>query len=63
MQAGFNKASDDWRYTMIMPNGAIAGVTNGEGSQTVEFCIGCHQAGAVVDSLMFLPQEYRVTKQ
>ena len=59
MQAGFNKASDDWRYTMVMPNGAIFGTTNGAGSAKVEFCIGCHQAGADRDSMLFMPEEYR----
>ncbi len=61
MAAGFNKASGDWRYTMIMPNGAIAGTTNGKGSKTVAFCIGCHMSVMPEqDSVMLLPEEYRV---
>ena len=61
MRPGFNKASDDWRYTMIMPNGAVFGTTRGAGSQKVEFCVGCHQAVAPdVDSMFFLPEEVRV---
>ena len=60
MQKGFNKASDDWRYTMVMPNGSVFGTTKGAGAAKVEFCIGCHQAGAERDSMLFLPEEYRV---
>ena len=61
MQAGFNAESDDWRYTMVMPNGSVFGTTNGAGSDKVAFCIGCHQAGAERDSMLFLPEEYRVS--
>ena len=61
MQAGFNPDSDDWRYTMVMPNGAVAGTTNGAGSNNVAFCIGCHQAVTPdQDNVMLLPDEYRV---
>ena len=62
MAEGFNEASDDWRYAMIMPDGSLFGVTNGPGSQNVQFCAECH---AIVaddqDSLYFLPEEFRVT--
>ena len=44
MAAGFNADSNDWRYTMIMPNGSIFGTTNGNNSSKVQFCIDCHQA-------------------
>jgi hypothetical protein len=61
MPAGFNKASDDWRYSMIMPNGSVFGSTKGKGAQKVEFCIGCHQSVTPEqDSVMLLPEEYRV---
>ncbi len=60
MNAGFNPDSDDWRYTMIMPNGAVFGVTKGAGSKKVAFCIGCHMSVSEVDSMLFLPDEYRV---
>jgi hypothetical protein len=59
MQAGFYGDSDDWRYTMVMPNGKVFGTTKGEGSAKVEFCIGCH-IGAEIDSMLFLPEDYRV---
>ena len=57
----FNAASGDWRYTMIMPNGTVAGITKGAGSATVEFCNECHTAMADdQDYLFFLPDEFRV---
>ena len=61
MQAGFSAESDDWRYTMVMPNGSVFGTTKGAGADKVEFCIACHQAGAERDSMLFLPEEYRVS--
>ena len=61
MPAGFNKESDDWRYTMIMPNGKVFGTTKGKASGKVQFCIGCHQTVTPEqDSVMLLPEEYRV---
>jgi len=61
MPQGFNLASGDWRYTMIMPDGSLFGVTNGEGSDRVEFCVTCHKlAGDQKDQLFFIPERYRV---
>ena len=61
MPAGFNKASGNWRYTMVLPNGQVFGTTNGAGSAKMNFCYECHMAVAEEqDSLMFLPDEYRV---
>lgn len=62
MPDGWHEASDNWRYTLIMPNGQIVGTTKGEGSGNVEFCIQCHKAGAAqgADSLLFLPEDLRV---
>ncbi len=63
MNAGFNSASGDWRYSMIMPNGAVFGATKGAGSKKVAFCAGCHISVAPdVDSMFFLPEEYRVSR-
>ncbi len=58
MPAGFHDESGDWRYSMVMPNGKIMGITNGDGSGKVEFCIQCHIV-AERDSMFFLPDEYR----
>lgn len=59
MAAGFNYVSGDWRYTMIMPDGSVYGMTKGEGAKRVEFCIGCHLAREKYDHLYFTPPEYR----
>lgn len=59
MPAGFNAASGDWRYSMIMPDGSFFGETNGEGAQQVKFCIGCHAAVKKNDHLFFVPDKYR----
>lgn len=59
--AGFNRNSHDWQYTMIMPDGQVAGTTNGAGSAAMGFCHECHNAVAEEqDALMFLPDEFRV---
>ena len=62
MPKGFNYVSGDWRYTMIMPDGQILGVTKGKGSAAVKFCISCHLAKERQDHLFFLPKAYRGTK-
>jgi hypothetical protein len=61
MATGFDAASDDWRYAMIMPDGSLFGVTGGQGSQNVQFCAECHALVADdLDSLYFIPEEFRV---
>ena len=60
MASGWNKATGDWRYSMVMPNGAVLGVTNGKNSKSMNFCYECHMAVAEEqDSMMFMPDEYR----
>lgn len=60
MPQGFNAASRDWRYSMIMPDGSVFGVTKGQDSHKVQFCITCHaRAGDDNDHLFFLPEAYR----
>ena len=62
MPAGFNPASADWRYTMIMPDGGIYGTTKGASSAKVQFCVACHMGLAEdTDSLLFMPDEYRIS--
>ncbi len=62
MPAGFNPASTDWRYTMIMPDGSIFGTTKGASSAKVQFCVDCHMGLAEdTDSLLFIPDEYRIS--
>ncbi len=61
MSSGFNPASRDWRYVMIMPDGSLFGSTNGEGSDRVGFCVTCHKlAGDKNDHLFYIPERYRV---
>jgi len=58
MAVGWNKSSADWKYTLIMPTGAVIGTTKGKGDASVKFCAACHQA-AGASQLFFLPEEYR----
>lgn len=61
MPAGFNPASRDWRYSQVMANGEIFGVTKGVNAERVDFCISCHRAaGAANDHLYFVLEKYRV---
>ena len=60
MPGGFNQATGNWRYTMLMPNGKVIGMTAGKGAASVAFCNVCHAAVAEEqDYLFFLPDEYR----
>ncbi len=60
MKKGFNKGSGDWRYSMIMPNGKIAGMTKGKG-MNMKFCAECHAGVAPEqDHILLAPEEYRM---
>ena len=59
MADGFNRASGNWRYTMVMPDGSLFGETNGVSSDNVKFCIGCHAMRAEWDHLFFIPADSR----
>jgi hypothetical protein len=60
MAKGFNYVSGDWRYSMIMPDGSVFGITKGVNAERVDFCIGCHLAREKFDHLFYVPNEYRV---
>ena len=62
MASGFNKASQDWRYTLILPSGATVGTTGGAGSDSMTFCHECHVAMEDQDSMWFLPDEFRASQ-
>lgn len=62
MPAGFKYVTGDWRYSMIMADGTLFGETQGEDSERVEYCIGCHLAVEHQDHLFFVPRDYRVAK-
>ena len=59
MAAGFNADTRDWRYTLILPSGAVLGRTGGEGSKNVGFCAECHLSVEEQDSKFFLDEAYR----
>ncbi|MEX2616375.1 MAG: cytochrome P460 family protein [Alphaproteobacteria bacterium] len=60
MPTGFKEESGDWKYSMVMPTGAVAGVTNGKNATAMNVCHECHMSVAEdQDSMMFLPEEYR----
>jgi len=59
MEAGFNPDSEDWKYTLIMPDGSTVGTTGGEGSTSVEFCFECHKALSSTDSMLLVPPDLR----
>jgi len=61
MRSGFNRATADWRFTMITPDGKIAGETAGRNAGAVDFCIECHKAAWRQDFMMFVPPEFRRT--
>jgi len=63
MPAGFNPGVGDWRFTMILPDGAMFGDTGGASAQNVAFCGACHgAAGAGQDFLFLVPERYRISR-
>jgi len=60
MAEGFNAASGDWRYSVVMPSGEVAGVTRGENAAQVAYCIGCHLIREAYDHMYFPPPRFRV---
>ena len=60
MPEGFDPESRDWKYSMILPDGSVFGISHGEGHEQVEFCVTCHiAAGDEQDHLFFIPEELR----
>ncbi len=59
MEAGFNPSTGDWQYIQIQPDGKILGMTHGEGSDQVRYCIACHLAREQNDHLYFVPDARR----
>ena len=60
MTKGWNKATMDWRYAMLLPGGKTYGVTKGPNGDKVAFCHECHASAQDTDALMFLPEDARV---
>ncbi len=59
MVAGFDEATGDWRYSMIMPDGSLFGETNGANAGAVVFCNTSHAVAADNDYLFFVPDHFR----
>ena len=59
MSEGFDESTGDWRYSMIMPDGSLFGMTGGENAESVVFCADCHALAARNDYLFFIPEEFR----
>lgn len=58
---GTSPDTNDWIYTSVMADGAVAHRTGGVNSDDAMFCAVCHMAmGEGQDDLIFLPEEYRV---
>jgi len=61
MPAGLAAATGDWRYTLILPDGRIAGTSGGDGAAEVAACHECHRKlGGARDSLLPVPEEFRI---
>jgi hypothetical protein len=60
MVKGWRKSTGDWKYSMIMPNGKVAGATGSKG-MSMKFCAECHESVAPdQDYIMLLPEENRI---
>ncbi len=57
--AGELESTAGWRYTLMMPNGSVFGVSGGKNAAGVAFCHECHVAVEEQDHMFFLPEEYR----
>ena len=59
MSKGYSNKTGDWKYTMVMPNGKVAGTTKGKGLN-MQFCADCHATVAPeLDYILLVPEEYR----
>jgi cytochrome P460 len=46
---GYDSASGDWHYAVVMPDGAVAMTGNGKAGSSTQFCGACHEAAKVND--------------
>lgn len=61
MAAGYDPEARNWRYTMIMPDGSVFGVSDAENSAAMSFCVTCHAAaGEENDHLFYVPPDLRL---
>ncbi len=59
MTRGWNAATADWRYAMILPGGKTFGMTKGVNSAGMAFCQECHAGARDNDMLYFLDKNAR----
>ena len=55
LEAGAKADYGDWRYIMVLPDGAVLGDSEGANAEAMQFCHGCHTAVQSTDYLFFLP--------
>jgi len=57
LNAGKRPDYGDWRYIMILPDGALLGDSEGANRESMQFCHACHLAAETTDFLFLLPEE------
>ncbi len=62
MPKGWNPATADWRYAMILPGGRTYGMTKGTNSAGMKFCHECHMGAKDNDYLFFTEEEHFIRK-
>jgi hypothetical protein len=61
-EAGFDEDAQNWKYSLIMPGGKHNGKAAGPTPDGLQFCIDCHVGtGADTDSMLYVPEQYRVS--
>ncbi|MBI1244424.1 MAG: hypothetical protein GC202_05410 [Alphaproteobacteria bacterium] len=60
MAQGYDRTTDDWRFAVTAPDGALMGESGGRDAAKVAFCAGCHKSAQVQDFLFFVPPRQRV---
>lgn len=59
--AGTLPDTDDWKYTLMFPNGKVVGVSGTDTAKKVKFCHDCHLGVLDDQDAMFFPDEdYRI---
>ncbi len=57
LDSGVKAEYGDWRYVMVLPDGAVLGDSEGANAQSMHFCHTCHVAVKSTDYLFFLPEK------
>jgi hypothetical protein len=59
MAQGYDASTNDWRFAVTTPDGALVGESGGRDAAKVAYCAGCHKSAAVQDFLFFVPPRFR----